>query len=161
MHTLVAGKAAGGWIDWRETHAIPTQDFFLRMREIRGAFGIVNDITSLKFHSGDRKYSYRTKLAAEQSYFARKIHNDSEFRYKEAMKSFAFQQMQVPAPVIPIPDQPDGAPPGWQIEQWRRSRGLAPMLGESEWPAPNDLPQEEESEVKISVDDTTFILNTP
>jgi glycosyltransferase involved in cell wall biosynthesis len=161
MHTRSAANAAGGWIDWRQTHAIPTQDIFLRMRQLRGAFGVVSDITSLKFHSGDRKYSYRTKLATEQSYFAKKIQEDPGFRYREMMKAIAYKQMEVKAPAIPLPDRPEDAPPGWQIEQWRRCRGLAPMLDETDLQVPQDLPEEEVSPVKILANDSTFLLNTP
>jgi len=120
---------------------------------------VVNDITSLKFHSGDRKNCYRTKLALEQAHFAEKIQHDPDFRYREIMKSLAFRQMGIKAPYIPLPPKPENAPEGWLIEQWRINRGLEPMLGIKREECDATLPDQEEGPVKILPDDSVLIIN--
>lgn len=157
-HSRNAAAAAGGWIDWRETRKVPTQDFFARLRSLRGAFAIVNDITSLKFHSGDRKDSYRTRQATEQAYYAKQMQADPGFRYREAMKSLAYMRMKVPAPQLPLPEKPKDAPPGWLVEHWRINRGLDPKLAIDARQSVEAL-EEKDSSVSILENDKALILN--
>jgi len=147
VHTAQAAREAGGWIDWRNTHEIPTLDFFRRLRYLRRRFGIVSAVTSLKFHSGDRKDSYRLKDASEQEDWAARMRDDPELRYRETMTALACRAMSEQPPRLAQPRQPADAPAGWQIEQWRRMRGLSPMLdvgacepGEITAPAPRPSP---------------------
>lgn len=152
LHTASAAQAAGGWIDWRESQAVPTQDFFSRLRKLRGRFGIAPHVTSLKFHSGDRLKSYVLKEAFEQQRYADLMRSDPDLRYREVMIAMAYGAMGESNPKLAQPKMPANAPPGWQIEQWRRMRGLAPMLdlGASEpgiiAPLPASLPS------RLSVD---------
>lgn len=128
VHTASAARTVGGWIDWRRTHAIPTLDFFRRLRCLRQRFGIVPAVTALKFHSGDRKDSYLQKDASEQQSWAQRMRADPELRYREIMTALACRAMLEQAPKIAQPSKPVNPPAGWQIEQWRRMRGLSPML---------------------------------
>jgi glycosyltransferase involved in cell wall biosynthesis len=66
MHRADAARQCGGWENWRETEKMPTQDFFRRLRALRRRYAVVPLITSLKFHSGDRRNSYRHRSASEQ-----------------------------------------------------------------------------------------------
>lgn len=134
MHTAKAAADAGGWIDWRETHRIPTLDFFNRVRSVRNRFAVVSSVTALKFHSGDRLNSYASKDASEQAFWASRMKNDLNLRLRETMTAIACQAMHEQPQKLLMPEKPKQPPPGWQIEQWRRMRGLRPMLdlGESE-----------------------------
>ena len=128
IHTAAAARAAGGWIDWRETKHIPTLDFFRRVSAVRGRFGAELHITSVKFHSGDRLNSYALKEAREQERYAELMRTDPQLRYREAIVAFASLSMHERCPKLAAPPMPSDAAPGWQIEQWRRLRGLRPML---------------------------------
>ena len=161
VHSRRAAAEAGGWVDWRETHAIPTQDFFYRLRKVRSNYAVLNEITSLKFHSGDRKNSYRNKDASEQVRYRKIMTNDPDFRYRETMKAIAYERMGIRPPQVPIPKRPAQAPKGWQIEQWRLTRGLTPMLNDGENYPVNDLPAEKDLWVNIQPDDSTLVVNPP
>lgn len=161
MHTRQAASEAGGWIDWRDTHEIPTQDFFRRLRELRHNYAVLNDITSLKFHSAERKNSYLTKNASEQAHYRKVMASDPEFRYRETMKAIAYRRLKIKNPHAPVPKPPQQAPKGWLIEQWRLNRGLTPMLESETKFIAQALPAAEDSWVKIQPDDSTLIVNLP
>lgn len=161
LHTAAAGKEAGGWIDWRSTNKIPTLDFFFRLAGLRGRFCVVAHITSIKFHSGDRLNSYVLKEAFEQCHYAELIRSDSTLRYREAMVALTCMAIGASNPKLVQPKMPDNAPPGWQIEQWRRMRGLAPMLdlGSSEPGEISPLPKPAPSIFKV--DDKGRVVFSP
>lgn len=129
LHTLSAAREVGGWIDWRENKAVPTIEFFHRLRGLRGRFGVLPHITTLKFHSGNRVGSYVKDDAAELARYARLMAEDPLLRYREAMVAMACAATFEPSPQIKVPVEPEGAPPGWYIEQLRNIRGLDPRLG--------------------------------
>ena len=141
MHTAKAAREAGGWTDWRETHSVPTQDFFHRLRELRNRFAVVTEVTALKFHSGDRKSSYLLRDASEQEYWAERIRLDPGFLMNEIMTAIACKSMDERPPKLNAASRPSDAPKGWQVEQWRRMRGLKPML---------DLPEESFTDFQIN-----------
>ena len=160
VHTARAARQAGGWIDWRDTHEIPTQDFFRRLRYLRRRFAIVSAVTSLKFHSGDRKNSYRLKDAGEQEAWAARMRTDPELRCRETMTALACRAMSERPPRLAQPAKPADAPAGWQIEQWRRMRGLPPMLdlGNSE---PGEIAEAAPRPSAVQVDGTGWALISP
>jgi glycosyltransferase involved in cell wall biosynthesis len=140
IHTAEAARAAGGWRDWRETDArerLPTQDFFRRLRALRGRFRTVPEATAFKFHSADRPGSYRHRSAEEQQAYAVLMRSDPDLRHREVMRAILCRALGEQPPKVAHPPRPADAPAGWQIEQWRRIRGLHPMLdlGDSEPPA--------------------------
>lgn len=128
MHTAKAAREAGGWRDWREVKEIPTHAFFNRVRRLREKCAVIAHATALKFHSGSRPNCYRTKTAEEQHRFAQVMRTDPDFRYKAAMWSLACVTTGERHPTIPHPRVTENDPPGAQIEQWRRIRGLHPMI---------------------------------
>ena len=86
---------------------------------------------------------------------------DPDLRYREAMKAYAFGSMGVGPPKIPLPPKPKDAPKGWRIEQWRRNRGLDPMLAAApEGPADAEL-QDEPSSVRIDDAGRGIVFNDP
>lgn len=158
VHTANAAKLVGGWTDWRETHAVPTQEFFEKLQFLRQRFAVVSSVTSLKFHSGDRKNSYLLHDAREQEIWADQIKQDPSLRLRETLTALACESMGESPVKLPQPTRPINAPPGWQVEQWRRMRGLPPMidLGESE---PRDIKQQDSaySPIQTKTGDWTVI----
>jgi glycosyltransferase involved in cell wall biosynthesis len=140
MHTKAASLAVGGWRDWREIASLPTQDFFRRIRDLRRCFEVVPELTALKFHSADRPGSYVDRTATEQQRYYEAMHADPQLRYRESLRAATCHSLGQRPPKIAHPPAPEVEPPGWQIEQWRRIRGLPPMidLGDTEpgpaWP---------------------------
>ena len=134
MHTAEAARAVGGWIDWRELDEVPTVHFLQRLLRRRRAIRVVRDVTVVKFHSGDRVGCYRSKAANEQAAWAARMRADPQLRYRELLAAYQCLRYGVEPPKVAHPPKPAEAPPGWQIEQWRRIRGLQPMidLGSSE-----------------------------
>ena len=162
LHTKEAAISAGGWIDWRETTEIPTKNFFRRIRNLRGAYAVVNEITSLKFSSGSRKNCYREKSADEQIFYAKKISEEQDFRYRECMKVLAFGGLNIPPPKIKRPPKPENLPNGWKIEQLRvNHRGLKPMLHGFDAFQDAELICTEQNWIEITEDNRTLILNDP
>lgn len=128
LHTAAAAREVGGWTNWRETTEVPTHHFFRKLFKLRHAFGVVPHITALKFHSGDRLNSYSLKDGSEQARFASLIAGDPSLRYREAMVALACGCLGETSPKLAQPSIPSNPLPGWQIEQWRRMRGLPPMI---------------------------------
>jgi hypothetical protein len=129
MHTAAAARAVGGWRDWRRCEALPTQDVFHRLRALNGRWRSLAQATALKLHSADRPGSYRLGTAMEQQhYLALMQSGPAGLRCRELDQALACQDRGEQPPKIALPPMPADAPPGWKIEQWRRIRGLAPML---------------------------------
>lgn len=157
VHPKNSAESCGSWRPWRESHEVPTVDFFGRLTRLRGRFGVYGHVTSLKFHSADRLGSYQRKTADEQVLWSKRIQCDPLLRYTEVMTSMACSALKEPEPrtraSIPNSIAP---PPGWQIERWRRLRGLPPLLdiGPVETaPAPVTI-----SPIKIQEDGSPLIL---
>ncbi len=143
MHTKAVAEAAGGWRKWRELDGVPTVDFFERVRRQTHNHAVVPRVTCLKFHSADRLNSYLTKDASEQQAWYARMKQDPDLRHREMALAFALRSAKVPVPKLKQPKKPKQAPPGWQIEQFRRLRGLPAMLdlGDAEQvPLAEELP---------------------
>ncbi len=141
LHSKAVAEAAGGWAQWRKFDGVPTLDFFERLRNQTHNHAVVPRITCLKFHSADRRNSYRLKDASEQRSWYQRMKDDPDLRHREMATAMALRYAKVPIPRLQQPDKPIDARPGWQIEQYRRLRGLEPMLdlGPGEEPAEQGL----------------------
>jgi len=128
MHTAEAARKAGGWKRWRESKAVPTIEFFGRLRRSTESHAVVPLITSLKFHSADRRDSYRLKDAHEQQHWFEQMQRDPDLRHRELAAAIALRSLRMPVPKLHQAPRPTDAPPGWEIEQYRRLRGLTPNL---------------------------------
>ncbi|MCL6283606.1 glycosyltransferase [Ruegeria sp. 2012CJ41-6] len=137
LHTKSASEAVGGWAKWREFDGVPTLDFFERLRNLRQNYAVVPRITCLKFHSAARKDSYLHQDPSEQRNWLERMRTDPDLRHREMGAAFAMRTTKLPVPRPTSRPKPDNAPPGWQIEKLRRSRGLEPMVDLD----PKDLPQ--------------------
>jgi glycosyltransferase involved in cell wall biosynthesis len=128
MHSKGASIQAGGWIDWRQSKNIPTIDFFSRMAQLRGKYAVVPKCTAIKFNSADRANCYVNQDASEQIEWVDKILNDPELRENEVMKSLACMYLGEQPPRLNLQKVPEVFVDGWQVEMYRRVRGLNPML---------------------------------
>jgi hypothetical protein len=159
MHTAEAAKSVGGWRSWRDVERAPTSDFFARLRRLRGAFAIVSHVTALKFHSADRPGSYALGDASEQEEWAARMRTDPNLRYKEVMRAIACERMRELRPRVPVV-QPEAGSTGQLIEQWRRIRGLDPLV-ELAATLPAKLPPQSATYLSIRPDGHTVIHSTP
>lgn len=148
MHTKRVAAAAGGWRNWRKLDGVPTLDFFKRVREQTHNHAVVPRITCLKFHSADRRNSYRHKDAGEQAHWLEMMKNDPDLRHREMALAYALKSAKVPIPTLKQPKKPEKAPPGWQIEQFRRLRGLEPILDLGA-----DTPVESDEDQAVPIED--------
>lgn len=164
MHTLDAARAVGSWAPWRTLDDVPTQEFFRRLRNYRARFGVVPLVTSLKFHSGDRRNSYLKKTADEQEHWYKQMLTDPGLRHREMAVAYCCKTLPENPQSLKHPKRPENAPPGWQVEQWRRLRGLDAMidLGESEpEESDQDLPPPKDTMFRRSTAGQRFVASKP
>jgi glycosyltransferase involved in cell wall biosynthesis len=129
MHTAQAGRQAGGWSDWRTLHHVPTQEFFQRCRATAGQSTVAPCVTALKFHSADRPGSYVKRTADEQRQYADLMRRDPQLRHHLLAMALVSVTMRYPRPgASRFPPPPAGAPAGWQINEYRKARGLPPIV---------------------------------
>jgi hypothetical protein len=128
MHPVESAQAVGNWRDWRALHELPTVDFMNRLLKHRDKHACVKAVTVLKFHSADRANSYALRSADEQVLHWNLVQRDADFLMREVLQVVECQMVGTQPPKLPQSKAPEVAPPGWQIEQWRRMRGLEAML---------------------------------
>jgi glycosyltransferase involved in cell wall biosynthesis len=127
MHPLESARAAGSWRDWRSLRELPTRDFIERLMRYRDRWAGLKAVTVLKFNSADRAGSYRLQSAEEQTRYWELVRNDPGFLARELLAVIECQMLGMEPPRLPQEPTPADPPPGWQIAQWRRMRGLDPM----------------------------------
>jgi glycosyltransferase involved in cell wall biosynthesis len=127
MHPLEAGLAIGNWRDWRTLQQTPPLDFIERLMRHRGRRGSVKAVTVLKFNSADRANCYRLQSAEEQTRYWDLVRNDPGLLARELLGVIECQMAGIGPPLLPQEPPPAEPPPGWQIAQWRRMRGLDPI----------------------------------
>jgi glycosyltransferase involved in cell wall biosynthesis len=137
IHPTATALAVGNWSDWRELDELPTVDFIRRLERWRGRHDTVKSVTVLKFNSADRRDSYRRQSAAEQeAYWAQVREGGPAFLIRELLGAIECQLLQASPPKLPQEERPAAAPPGWQINQWRKMRGLEPIPTSAAAPEP-------------------------
>lgn len=137
MHSKQVAEEAGGWKPWRDTQGPPTTEFFDRVRAQGDNHAVVPRITCLKFHSAQRRDSYRNNDDSEYLAWRRMMKEDPDLRHREMAVAIALNRSNVQPPRV---ERPQNAPPGWLIEHYRRSRGLEPKFDLGEWePTPEQL----------------------
>lgn len=126
MHRTEHARSLGGWRDWRELHQTPFMDFIHRVIGPAGKFTTVNAITAIKFHSAQRSKSYVEKPCHEQTSYLEQIERDPDrLRYRELVAA-ADCLARGKYERRTIAETPKDAPPGWEIEQLNKARGLLP-----------------------------------
>lgn len=160
LHEKSLAQKAGGWAKWREFDGIPTRDFFSRIRAVSGNHAVVPRVTCLKFNSATRFNSYQIKDGSEQQFWRQQMLSDPDLRHRELAAALALQRVRVTAPHLNTPAKPANARPGWQIEQFRRARGLKPMVDLGDTPAVqglNTTPLDETSPVRLGAEGQIWI----
>lgn len=122
MHTAAAGRAAGGWLDYRETVRAPDADFIWRLRDGGARFSHVRALTAVKFPSSLRPGSYRGYGSEEQAAFSRRI-DRRRFVAGEVAAGIVLLPLRSRARP-PAIDAAAEAEPGGIVGEYRRIRGL-------------------------------------
>jgi hypothetical protein len=85
---------------------------------------IVKNVTAFKFPSAWRRDSYRERRCDEQAEYARRIQREPDFLEREIIDTaVAYEQGKTWGPSHGV-KRPRFTPPGWEIEQHRRFRGV-------------------------------------
>lgn len=120
----------GPWRDHREIVLPPDRDFVERASRNGMRLTSSRALTVFKFNSALRRNSYVTKPCEDQARYSRRIAAERGFVARElAAVAIALVRCELspPWPRLPqLPEAPDPVPPGWQVAQWRRIRGLEP-----------------------------------
>lgn len=124
MHHADAARRIGGWRDWRTIHAPPVIDFFERLLDYEQQFITIEEVTVLKFHSGERRNSYIEQPSHEQAAYLGRIQTEPDFLYRELLKALKAQAQGWQPIKLVAKNPPPGAAPGWYINELRRLRGL-------------------------------------
>jgi glycosyltransferase involved in cell wall biosynthesis len=129
MHKRSLVSEIGYWKKYTELHVGPEDDFFYRAELNGSSFVIVKNVTAFKFPSAWRPDSYRERRCDEQAEYARRIQTEPDFLEREIIDTaVAYEQGKILYTGGPWRDlkKPRFTPPGWDIEQFRRVRGLDP-----------------------------------
>jgi hypothetical protein len=116
----------GYWKKYTELHIDAEEDFLYRAELNGSSFVIAKNITAFKFPSAWRRDSYRERRCDEQAEYARRIQREPDFLEREIIDAaVAYEQGKIWAwaPSHGV-KRPPFTPPGWEIEQRRRFRGM-------------------------------------
>jgi glycosyltransferase involved in cell wall biosynthesis len=126
MHRADHARRLGGWRDWRALRQTPVMDFIHRVIGAGRDFTTVNAVTAVKFHSAQRLKSYVRKPSDEQASYLEQIERDPDgLRHRELVAA-ADCLARGKYERRTIAETPKDAPPGWEIEQLNKARGLLP-----------------------------------
>jgi glycosyltransferase involved in cell wall biosynthesis len=124
IHKRSLVSEIGYWKKYTELHIGPEDDFFYRAELNGSSFVIVKNVTAFKFPSAWRRDSYRERRCDEQAEYARRIQTEPDFLEREIIDTaVAYEQGKTEVPWLGV-KRPRFTPPGWQIEQYRRIRGV-------------------------------------
>jgi glycosyltransferase involved in cell wall biosynthesis len=123
MHRADVVQRIGGWNDYRAVWRNPEVDFEYRAFEAGLKFVSTHELTVFKFNSTLRKNSYRDKPCHEQTAYCKRIENDRFFLLKESCEIARVHWRRLPVEIVSIPP-PATQTPGWNVEQYRKLRGL-------------------------------------
>jgi glycosyltransferase involved in cell wall biosynthesis len=116
----------GPWVPYQDI-VLPPDNEFLRRALVSGrGFVRTGALTVLKLNSALRPNSYRLRLDDEQAALARRLERPRMLVARE-VALYAFDHIRRAQPVFPETEpRPEVLPPGWQVRQWRMTRGLDP-----------------------------------
>ena len=129
LHRTEMVRDTGVWRDYRELHT-PSDIAFLSAAWAAGKrFAPLRELTVLKFNAPWRKDVYRTKPSFEQEAFLARLSDPSLLIGELTSLALAMAEGSGYSPVEFAPPPP-GAPAGWNVDQWRESKGLPRGEGE-------------------------------
>ena len=124
MHRRTLVDEIGLWRDFRELRLPPDREFVLRAHAHGKRFATARALTVFKFPARYRPDCYRDKPFEQQARYMRRIETERTFVYRELLAGTftrLFRREHEPE----LPERPPGPPPpGWEITQYRRIRGL-------------------------------------
>ncbi len=124
MHKRSLVSEIGYWKKYTELHIDPEADFLYRAKLNGSSFVMVKNVTAFKFPSAWRRDSYRERRCDEQAEYARRIQTEPDFLEREIIDTaVAYEQGKTDVLWLGV-KRPRFTPPGWQIEQFRRIRGV-------------------------------------
>jgi hypothetical protein len=124
MHKRSLVSEIGYWKEYTELHGHPDQDFLNRAKLNGNTFVIAKNVTAFKFPSVLRHDSYRERRCDEQAQYVRRIRTEPNFLEREIIDAaVAYEGGKIEMPWRGA-KRPRITPPGWDIEQFRRVRGL-------------------------------------
>jgi glycosyltransferase involved in cell wall biosynthesis len=124
MHRRSLVSEIGYWKKYTELHIDPERDFLYRAGLNGSRFVVVKNVTAFKFPSAWRRDSYRERRCDEQAEYARRIQREPDFLEREIIEAAAaYEQGKTWGPLHGV-KRPRFTPPGWEIEQQRRFRGV-------------------------------------
>ncbi len=123
LHRRDVVEQVGGWRDFRTIELNPDMEFMARV--VAGA-GVVHGhaLTVWKFPSAWRRNSYLERRDDEQARYARRMADERLFVERE-LGRWLWLRMRGAEERLPEEGaRPEVVPPGWQVRQFRRIRGL-------------------------------------
>ncbi len=129
MHRRDVVAKSGPWRHYREVALPPDKEFLLRVWKVREQCAAVDQLTVFKFNSAWRRNSYVEKPCHEQAEYLRRIAAEPDFianEWKAIARAYVLNKT-TPPHLVKLPDAPEALPPGWLVEQWRKTRGLEPQ----------------------------------
>lgn len=124
VHRAAIARQIGGWRDYREIALPPDADFMRRAHQHGAIFTSVPALTVFKFPSALRANSYRDRPSHEQARYAERMVSERAFIHRELAALGALRLRRAPTRIPQLPPRPDPLPPGWEVTQYRRIRGL-------------------------------------
>jgi glycosyltransferase involved in cell wall biosynthesis len=124
MHKRSLVSEIGYWKKYTELHIDAEEDFLYRAELNGSSFVIVKNVTAFKFPSAWRRDSYRERRCDEQADYLRRIQTEPDFLEREIIDvAVAYEQNKTWGLSHGV-KRPRFVPPGWEIEQRRRFRGM-------------------------------------
>lgn len=131
MHRRSLVDKIGYWKEYRTLDIAPDREFHRRVCEAGVRLAHVDNLSVFKFPSAWRKNVYRDQPFHEQAAYLERMQHEPDFIQNELLaiiKASQFDTWQKWKSRTDLPgDPPPTAPPGSQVESWRRYRGLHPI----------------------------------
>lgn len=124
MHRRDMIPETGNWMDYRMISLPPDTEFLVRAFDRGRSFTPVPELTVFKFNSAWRPGSYALKPSHEQAAYAERMAREPDFRYRELLEVARVHVLGLPMRFPEVPPKPEPVPPGWDVRQSRRIRGL-------------------------------------
>ncbi len=124
IHRSEAAERVGGWRDFRVLDRPPDHDFKARMYEQGMRYARVDALTVFKFPSSWRRNSYRERPCWEQAEYERRMATERNFVYRELATTAVVNLFRRSHFLPEMEPTPGPLPPGWQVTQARKVRGL-------------------------------------
>lgn len=127
MHCKDKSISIGGWKNWKTLYKTTFVDFIERLMENEEPIESLHKVSVVKFNSAERHNSYIEKPSHEQACYFQRIQKEPNFLTNELIS--ALERMMLGQQIIQVlPPRTGEEPPGWEIAQYRKIRGLEPLL---------------------------------